>query len=185
MQRCNPILREIDHRDDLPDFLHRHNLIGEIAEVGTFTGNYAVALAKYRGTVACIDPYAKFPKSVYFDSTQDANQEETYRHTVARLSPFKNVRVIRKTSRDAAADFADGSLKAVHIDSNHSFDATTEDIELWWPKVCSGGIFSLHDCNTRQRDTNSDSLNAILDLAERLDVRPHICWCTSAFFLKP
>ena len=41
--------------------------------------------------------------------------------------------------------FEDESLDFIYIDANHAYDFVVEDINLWFPKLKKGGIFSGHD----------------------------------------
>lgn len=45
----------------------------------------------------------------------------------------------------AAKLFAPGSLSAVFIDGDHSYEGVTTDIETWLPCVAPGGIIAGHD----------------------------------------
>lgn len=45
----------------------------------------------------------------------------------------------------AAQEFADNSFDFVHIDAGHTDVAVREDLEAWWPKLRSGGLFSGDD----------------------------------------
>ena len=62
------------------------------------------------------------------------------------LAPvWKDLYVIKSRSHLAARFFADNSVDFVFIDADHSLKAVRLDLAAWWPKVCSGGIFSGHD----------------------------------------
>ena len=54
-------------------------------------------------------------------------------------------RVIRGFSAEAANEFSDGSLDVVFVDADHSYAGCKADIEAWYPKMVSGGIFCGHD----------------------------------------
>ena len=55
----------------------------------------------------------------------------------------------------------------------------------WWPKVKIGGIVCGHDYNVRyDKDTNSDAMTAVAELSEAINVRTHVTWCTSWYFIK-
>lgn len=56
---------------------------------------------------------------------------------------------IRKPSNEAAMDFNDGSCDVVYIDMEHTYEAVIKDIELWLPKVKSGGYLAGHDYDPR------------------------------------
>lgn len=52
---------------------------------------------------------------------------------------------MRMTSEQASKQFEDNSLDAVFIDANHEYESVKQDLELWYPKVKSNGIFCGHD----------------------------------------
>jgi hypothetical protein len=188
MKPCNPILREIDYRTELPRFLNDHGLTGAGAEIGVYTGTFSkTILETWKGRqLIGVDPYIKFTNEEYFDSTQDANQELIYAQAQAVYVPYgPRANLVRLKSLDAAPGIQDGSLDFVFIDGNHSYEASSADIAAWYPKVKSGGLFSGHDFYTRLKDTNSDALNAVLDFAESINTRPHATWCNSWYFIKP
>lgn len=188
MKRPPEILRELDHRDDLPEFLNRHRLVGEGVEVGTYVGSYAkTILEKWMGRkLYLVDPYKKYPKAEYFDSTQDVDQAMVYLEARNNLERFRErAQFMRMESLKAALLFEDYSLSFVYLDGNHKYESVVADMDAWYPKISSGGVFSGHDLNCRQRDTNSDALNAVLDYAEAVGVRPHVTWDTSWWFIKP
>lgn len=188
MRRCNPILREIDYRTELPRFLNDHGLTGAGAEIGVFSGDFSKTIMEtWKGRMLyLVDPYRKFAKAEYFDSTQNYDQDGVYRDAQNKLAPWTaRVAFVRLTSLEASARFADGELDWVFIDANHSYEASQADIAAWYPKVRSGGLFSGHDFYTRLQDTTSDALNSVLDFAESIDTRPHVTWCNSWWFIKP
>lgn len=48
-------------------------------------------------------------------------------------------------SVSAAGNFEDESITVVYIDANHTYKALTQDINIWLPKVKSGGYICGHD----------------------------------------
>jgi len=62
---------------------------------------------------------------------------------------FKQLRVLRLTSLEAAQIFPDEYFDMVYIDANHSYAAVSEDIKAWLPKVKIGKILGGHDYNLR------------------------------------
>ena len=143
-----PIMKD---RSEFGGFLNAQELWGEGAEVGVAVGAYSESLLKtWRGRrLHCIDPWtASSDDSVYIDInnvSQDA-QDRRHAEAVRRLSAFADrCQVHRQTSREAAASFAEGSLDFVYLDARHYADAVREDLDLWAPKVRSGGYLAGHD----------------------------------------
>lgn len=188
MKPCDVRLREIDYRTELPAFLDRHGLTNLGVEVGTYLGDFARTILKDSTLkrLIMVDPYKKYDKAEYFDSTQNRDQEGVFVEAQANLWPYNTRSAFwRMEGVDAAQRFRDGELDFVFIDSNHRREAVAAELAAWWPKVRSGGLFSGHDFFTRLKDTNSDALNAVLDFAEKIDTRPHVTWCNSYWFIKP
>ncbi len=187
MKPCNPILQEIDHRNELPWFLNRMGLLGPFVEVGVFKASFShTILSVWKGApLHLVDPWKKYDKATYFDSTQDEDQESVFRAAQRAVAPLgARANLMRMESVEAAATFADNSIAGVFLDGNHSFKAASADIAAWYPKVMYGGLFSGHDFFTRKKDTDSDALNAVWDFAEKIGVRPHVTWCSSWWFIK-
>jgi len=44
-----------------------------------------------------------------------------------------------------ASEFSDNSLDFIYIDGNHLYHAVKKDLEAWYPKIKTGGLFSGHD----------------------------------------
>jgi len=125
----------------------------QYAEVGVAWGKTMSPLLK-----AVQDPefraYGIDPFLVYAGYDHDCNatpQAVKFNLEKSLDTVFKDSRAvfIRKFSKDAVLDFADGSLDIVFIDANHKYDFVKEDIALWYPKVRSGGILSGHDYSPR------------------------------------
>lgn len=188
------VLREIQHRDDLPDFLNRHGLTGQAAELGTYLGEFAATIMNaWAGRqLNLIDPYRHFDFDEYLDGSavdhqtgQPVDFDSIAWQASLRLNPYPASHFIRKTSAEAVAKFSDASLDFVYIDANHSYLHATEDLSLWWPKVIPGGIVGLHDCYTRDDgQLRCGVFDAVMDWSDRIKQRPHLTRCTTAWFLK-
>lgn len=185
MQTVHATLKYLSHRDQLGAHLAKAGFAGKIVEVGTLYGAFASVLARsFPGQVVCVDPWANQPQDVYHDGANHLDMEGVYQQAKATLEPM-GCRLIRAYSLAGAAQFKDGELDAVYLDGNHALQAVRDDIAAWWPKVKIGGIVSGHDFFTRyDKDTNSDAQTAVMELADRLDQRPHVTWCTSWYFVK-
>jgi hypothetical protein len=50
-----------------------------------------------------------------------------------------------KNSAEAVLDFPDNTFDYVYIDGDHEYQAVQLDLNLWWPKVKTGGMLAGHD----------------------------------------
>jgi glycosyltransferase involved in cell wall biosynthesis len=58
---------------------------------------------------------------------------------------YGSINMIKDTSRNAANNFANGSIDYIMLDAGHSYDALKDDLEVWYNKVKPGGIVSGDD----------------------------------------
>jgi predicted O-methyltransferase YrrM len=72
--------------------------------------------------------------------------EKQYKVASNILEKYGNrSKILRMTSREASKLFKSESLDFIYVDADHSYESCKEDIELWWPKLKKGGIFSGDD----------------------------------------
>ena len=117
----------------------------EMVEVGSFEGTSTLMFALFVKKVYSVDCYDyKVPETGRIPSHDRLFQraEKTF---LKRIAKVPNIIKIRKTSVEAAKDFADGSLDAVYIDAEHDEESVRTDIQTWLPKVKKGGYLSGHD----------------------------------------
>ncbi len=126
---------------------------GRVAEIGVARGRFSSKIRRVckPSYLALVDPWAEQNSDVYFgddNNVVQGEQEARYRSIVksfASRKPGHQCDVIRKYSKDAAADFTDKSLDWVYIDGNHSHEACLEDLRCWAPKVADDGLLCGHD----------------------------------------
>lgn len=140
----------VDRRYFMGDFLNWLGLTGEGVEVGVDMAHFScVLLNSWKGRrLHLVDPWVSQTQEDWLD-TRNAPQSEMdarYQKSVEAVKPYGDrANIIRKFSDEASEMFADCSLDFVYIDGNHRFDIVARDMELWYPKVKSGGILSGHD----------------------------------------
>lgn len=120
-------------------------------EIGTCRGESAYLILDTCPNVKklyCIDPFA-----AYDDWVGELNQETMDKfEAIARknLSKFGDRAEIikaRSDDPDTVAKFEDGQVDFIFVDGDHSYHATLADIQLYYSKLKSGGIFAGHDYN--------------------------------------
>lgn len=58
---------------------------------------------------------------------------------------YRKFKAIRQPSDEASKLFQSASIDVMFIDMEHTFEAVTQDIRLWFPKVKTGGWIAGHD----------------------------------------
>jgi len=142
------------HRHNLGQWLNEAGLVGEGVEVGVLFGAFS-EMIMWRGRILhLVDPWVEQDENVYREITnKDVDWRSAFKETLGRMVPYSDrVKIMKMLSSDAAPKFKDGQLDFVFIDGNHSYDAVKQDLELWWPKVKVGGMFSGHDYENKLTD---------------------------------
>lgn len=123
----------------------------KIAEIGVKNGNYSKFIAlRNPSELYLIDCWAHIPgDSVYSTAdranVEDAKQEVRYQQVVKRYKDNESVSILRGMSGDVAPQVPNGSLDAVYIDADHSFEGCFEDLKDWAKKIGPGGFIWGHD----------------------------------------
>jgi len=125
------------------------------AEIGVSWAQNIIDYGKAGLQVYGIDPWIESEDNVYkkiisIPGERAKSFETVYQYAVERTAPYSNITLIRKTSEDAAKDFAKRSLDFVYIDANHSFGYVAMDLMKWANKVKKGGIIAGHDYYSTQ-----------------------------------
>ena len=166
---------DLTDRDTLLQSLPKSYQAG--IEIGVWQGWYTAKMIQYTSMkITAIDPW------IATDSYEDADhrapdfepakvgpdgllwQEARYIYTINILNKFPRPRwdVLRSYSNRAVYFFEDNSLDFVYIDGEHSYEAVSDDIACWWPKVKSGGVMAGYDYN----ETNPGTKQAVNEFAK-------------------
>ncbi len=116
----------------------------QVAEIGVKAGEFSreILTRNPHCTLFCIDVWDEYEFGI--QTKQD--QELYLQRARTALEAFAPRAVfMRLSSMNALHDFADGSLDAVYIDGDHTFDFCCPDIIYWSKKVRSGGMVAVHD----------------------------------------
>lgn len=57
----------------------------------------------------------------------------------------RSVRLFRETSEQAFGRYKDNSIGVLSMDANHADPQSFADVQRWWPKLKSGGLFVMDD----------------------------------------
>jgi len=116
-----------------------HMLCG--AEIGVSHGDFSQNILQVR-------PHTK----LYLVDVWERNDQLPHPLTamaavITKMSFFDISRyeLIKAPSVEAAAKFKDDSLDFIYIDADHTYEAVSNDLVAWYPKVRSGGLVIGHD----------------------------------------
>jgi hypothetical protein len=119
------------------------------AEVGSFTGASALALAGYCERLYCCDTWSGGPdpndpiNELY---RRDSGQEEILKSFVDNTVHVCDViRPFRKASPAVTAHLRHERFDLVFLDGDHTYEGLMADINAWLPLVRIGGILCGHD----------------------------------------
>jgi predicted O-methyltransferase YrrM len=166
----------------LAKILASHDAIklGRGAEIGVLYGDTSLYLLhQFRNLyLFSVDPYLPYDEPNR--TAADLARYEGYARK--QLEPFGSQSImVKKTSVEAAPSIPDESLDFVFIDAQHTYEACTEDIRTWFPKVRRGGLLTGHDYRW-------DGVNrAVHEFAQKMNLRGYFTPGASDvwFFQKP
>lgn len=116
-------------------------------EVGSFRGEFANHILKnWNGTLYMVDVWRELDSNSYADISNKKVEEFIWYDAMKSVKGYEDrALMIRMYSNQASKLFADDSLDFIYIDANHKYEYVKEDIEIWWPKLKSGGMICGHD----------------------------------------
>lgn len=153
-------------------------------EIGVFGGASFCPIAaavklRGRGLVIGIDPWDRNEMILNLDPVQDqahirwwgkVNIDRVlsnFNAMVRRLELGKHVIAIRATSEQAL--FMIPEIDLLHIDGNHSEVSSLRDVEMYLPKVRSGGVVIYHDSLWAERQKGLEELLKFCEVLEVID----------------
>ena len=122
-------------------------------EVGSFQGASAAFMAVEiinsgkNIKFDCVDIWGRFAiDGLNLKEPEKAPDDLVYQLFLKNIEPVKDyINVIQNYSVKAAWTYKDNSLDFVFIDADHAFEAVTDDLSAWYPKVKRGGTIAGHD----------------------------------------
>jgi predicted O-methyltransferase YrrM len=144
-----------------------------IAEIGVFFGTNARRMFKNLDieTMFLIDPYEKYQE--YSNEKKVSTFLPTsFKPALKVLNRYADrVVPLQMTSEDAVG-FVPNDLDMVYIDGNHAYDYVKKDIELYYPKVKTGGIIGGHDIDGNLHGVNVQ--RAVYEFAEKNNLQVNV-----------
>lgn len=120
-------------------------LIG--VEIGTASGSNAdnIMMTLPIKKLYVIDPYEDYVDKE--DIVTDWHNSQQMLEAKELLSSYGEKIIFIKKYSDKAVDNIPDNVDFVYIDGNHSYEYVKKDINLYYPKICNGGVLGGHDFN--------------------------------------
>ena len=121
---------------------------GTWVELGSWTGRsaaYCVVELINRdklGEFYCVDTW-KGEAAIAYDTAIVQDLRKIFRQNVKPV--IKQVKMLSMISWNAAKKFSDDSVDFCYVDAGHSYEAVTNDLTAWWPKMRPGSCFAGDD----------------------------------------
>jgi len=130
-------------------------------EIGVREGNNSYNLLKSSKLekLYCVDPWTM---TRVRGMTRNSNGNKFMSEAVVKLNEFGDRAImIRAKSQEVSHLFYDGFFDFIHIDGAHTRPWIDQDIELYWDKCRSGGLFTGHDysSNPKHAGTVKDAVD--------------------------
>jgi hypothetical protein len=138
------------HEDVYRFLVSECSFCGTFVECGAWLGKssaYLVDISEYKNlNVWIVDSWQGSP-----------NELDTHHKLIKRADIYasflsnmgnRNFKHLKALSCEASLHFDNESCDVVFIDMEHTYEAVKNDIELWLPKVKSGGYLAGHDYQT-------------------------------------
>lgn len=132
MRHCQLVLDREALLDRLPHW-------GTVAELGVDRGDFSARILERT------EPRTLHLVDTWETSRYHAGLYDQTRERFAAEIASGRVRIHRKASLDAAADFAPGHFDWVYIDTDHSYVTTARELRRYAPKIRPGGLIAGHD----------------------------------------
>lgn len=139
-------LKHLTSRNQLPEYLAELGHIGVGVELGVADGwfsNQILLHSKLRLLIS-IDPWSQSDPAQshlaplsQLDQARETLKSHGCRSCILPLYSFDAINLFNP--------HPDGLFDFIYVDANHEEDATTQDLEDWYPRLRVGGIFAGHD----------------------------------------
>lgn len=114
-------------------------------ELGSFMGRSTaylgsrVALARKKVTIFAVDPW------LGWDATGPSSTFPNFLNNMMQAGLMDFIVPLRMMSVQAVRLFDNDSIDFCFIDADHTYEAVSEDLRLWNPKMRPGGLLAGHD----------------------------------------
>ena len=149
----NAILKILDS-NPCPEKMDIANLVNKLypngvgIEIGVLRGDYSKIILDrwHNGTLYMVDTWRHIPEYIDLNGRDDTYHYECMIQTAKSIKDHQHrAHMIRMDSVKCSELFPDEYFDFIYIDADHSYEAVQKDLQVWWPKIKKGGLFTGDD----------------------------------------
>jgi predicted O-methyltransferase YrrM len=129
---------------DLCKWANEQGATGKAIEIGAYSGEGTIVLAKYFKEILAVDPWLN-GYDIKDRASQQCPMKFVFEAFQERTKGLGNVMFSRGKSLDALEFVPDASCDLVYIDGDHRYEGVLADLKGWRKKLKDGGIMAGHD----------------------------------------
>ena len=142
-----PVMRDAFQQEGLADlckWANEQGATGKAIEIGAYSGEGTIVLAKYFKEILAVDPWLN-GYDIKDRASQQCPMKFVFEAFQERTKGLGNVMFSRGKSLDALEFVPDASCDLVYIDGDHRYEGVLADLKGWRKKLKDGGIMAGHD----------------------------------------
>jgi len=142
-----PVMRDAFQTEGLKhlcEWANQQGAVGKAVEIGSYSGEGTVVIAKHFKEVLAVDPWLN-GYDIQDRASQQCPMKFVFEAFQERTTPLGNVFYSRGKSLDALAHVKDSDLDFIYVDGDHRYEAVLADIKGWRPKLRDGAVLAGHD----------------------------------------
>ena len=137
-------------REDLLRFLPQNAVV---AEIGVANGDFSAQILEQSNPkrLYLIDPWVHQADDDYQEDPNNVAQVEAVKRYEAVQSRFRSeiesgqIVIVREFSTVASQQFTNNFFDWIYVDAMHTYQAVSDDLHNYWPKIKPEGILLGHD----------------------------------------
>ena len=142
-----PVMRDAFQAEGLTklcEWANEQGATGKAVEIGSYSGEGTVVIAKHFKEVMAVDPWMN-GYDINDVASQQCPMKFVFQAFQDKTEDLENVMFIRGKSIDALESIKDESCDFVYIDGDHRYEGVLADLNGWRPKLREGGVMAGHD----------------------------------------
>ena len=100
--------------------------------------------------------------------------DQAKKDTYDKFKNIKNVHILDFNSQEASSKYEDNFFDYIYIDAEHTYQAVTKDLEVWYPKLKKNGTLFGDDYYWREEDDTLSLHRAYQEFIQKNHIKK---WC--------